>query len=129
MILILVVILISLFLFEGIRIMLNPLTRSEEKIREKLLTQTPLGTSMEEVVQFVEKKEGWVIDNISNQHGFDFKGKGPRKRVGVKSIQAYLGEYRIITNLYLATDVTVFYGFNEKAELIDIWVWKTIDGL
>ncbi len=128
MILFCVAILVVIILFDGIRSILNPLTRSEEVIRDKLLQQTPLGSSMEDILQFV-KKEALEVRYINYEHGFRYQGVGPTKYVGEKSMRVYFGYYRTINNVYLVTDVTVFYGFNDKEELIDIWVWKTVDGL
>lgn len=129
MVLTLLAIVMVIILCEGIRIVTNPLIQPEEKIREKLLKQTPLGTHMDDVIQLIKSKEDWKLRGIDYEHGFIHQGTAQREVIGEKSVRVHLGDYRIITNLYLATDVTVFFGFNENAELIDIWVWKTIDGL
>lgn len=103
----------------------NPLTRSEEKIKENLLKSTPIGTKMEDVVKFIESEKKWKIDYISYEQGFWHQRIYPNRTVGKKSIRAELGEYRFV----FATSVTVFWGFDENSKLIDIWVWKTTDGL
>ncbi|MFE5321604.1 hypothetical protein ACFQ88_23140 [Paenibacillus sp. NPDC056579] len=107
----------------------NPIAQSEIKIRDKVLQEIPLGTQMESVIQLIKNKNDWVLSGIYPNHGFTHKGTLDREEIGVKSVEVYLGDYRFFTNLYLATDVTVFFGFNEKSELIDIFVWKVIDGL
>jgi NADH:ubiquinone oxidoreductase subunit 3 (subunit A) len=101
----------------------NPLLGSEGKIREKLLEYTPIGTKMNDVVSFIESREDWEIENTSYEHGFLHQGTQPPERIGEQSIRIYLGDYRIV----FITSVTVFYGFDENSELIDIWVWKDTD--
>lgn len=116
-------------LVEGYRMITNPLIQSEEKIKEELLQLVPFGTQMENVIQLVKCKEEWFIREVNNENGFLYQGKAQRKVVGEKSVRVYLGEYRTIKNLYLPTDVSVFFGFNTNVELIDVWVWKTVNGL
>jgi len=115
--------------FEAIRMKINPLIQSENQLRNNLLEQTPIGTSMNDVVQFIKTKKNWEIDYISQEKGFVHQGRKPMETVGEKSIRVHLGEYRIFSKYYFVTDVTVYYGFNDKAELIDIWVWKVTDTL
>jgi hypothetical protein len=79
-------------LFGAVIYMVNPLLRSEEKIREQLLESTPIGTKMESVIKFVEGKKKWEIDDISYDHGFLHQGKSPSERIGGKSIQVFLGD-------------------------------------
>lgn len=116
-------------LYESYRTFSNPLFRSEEVIGERLLTQTPLGTSMDDVIQFLNLQKDWEIRNINYESGYLDRGLLRNKIIGTKSIRVSLGDYRAITSYYLETNVTVFYGFNDDKELIDIWVWKTTDGI
>ncbi len=44
----------------------------------------------------------------------------PTAVVGVKSIHVPLGEYRSP----MTTTVVAYWGFNERDELTDVWVWK-----
>ncbi len=120
-IIVLILVLMSVI---GVVIMItNPLLRSEEKIREKLLETTPIGTKMEDVIKLVERNEKWEVARINYERGFWHQRIYPNRTVGKKSIQVELGEYRFI----LITSVTVYFGFDENSELIDVWVWKTTD--
>lgn len=127
-ILITFLILTVLIVLGAVKFMLNPLTKSEEQIREKLLEETPFGTHMEDVIKYIGSKKKlskkkWEVTYISHEHGFTHQRVYPRRIVGEKSIRASLGDYGII----FETNVTVFWGFDENSKLIDIWVWKTID--
>jgi len=76
---------------------------------------------------------------VSHEYGFTEKngypqygtakptsiGLGGVGIIGVKSIAAYLGGYRIV----FANDVEAFWGFNEESELIYVQVRKTVDSL
>ena len=101
-------------------IVLNPLRRSEEHIRGCMLKSTPIGTSIEDVLDAIEKKEKWQINYISYETGY-INGGGPV--VGEKSIRVMIGEYGIFLN----TSVTVFWGFDGDSNLIEIAVWKSTD--
>lgn len=103
---------------------LNPLRRSEASIRENLLKEAPLGSSMDEVLSLIASK-GWQTRHVSDT-GFDDQRFHPQRIIGAKSIRASLGDYQ---DLPFKANVTVFWGFDERGSLIDLWVWKTWDGL
>ncbi|MHA7967597.1 hypothetical protein ACX93W_26135 [Paenibacillus sp. CAU 1782] len=124
-----VAIIAIILLFETVRTMSNPLYPSDSKLRSDFLEETPLGTSMDDVVHYIESKENWEVRYISSDHGFLHQRKTPIETVGVKSIRVFIGEYSSMFDLYFSTSVTVFYGFNEQSELIDIWVWKDLNAI
>lgn len=117
------IILLSLIVLGVVIFMLHPLSKSEEQIREQLLQATPLGTHMEDVIEYVESNRKWEVVTISREYGF--RQRGTLNRVGEKSIHVDIGEYRII----FSTGVEAFWGFDENSELIGIRVRKTIDAL
>jgi hypothetical protein len=106
-----------------------PLRRSESSIRASLLKQTPLGSTLDEVRAFIERK-GWLETNYIGSTGFHKQeGKGD-SIVGVTSIRGELGHYRELPKPWpFETDVTAFWGFDKDGRLIDVWVWKTMDSL
>jgi len=106
-------------------IVLNPLRRSEEHIRNRLLQELPLGTQLAEVKKYIEKK-GWEISYVAENSGFLDQRNRPNTVVGEKSIRASLGDYQDIP---FKANVTVFWGFDKDSRLIDVWVWKTWDAL
>ena len=99
---------------------LNPLRRSEEHIRRSMLEDTPIGTSIEDVIDIIENKEKWEIIYVSYEHGYFRRGPS----VGEKSIRALIGDYGF---LFLKTSVSVYWGFDEDSKLIEIAVWKSTD--
>ncbi|MFD0959133.1 hypothetical protein [Paenibacillus chungangensis] len=119
---VIVLILIAALLIAGIRLVFNPLTRSEDTIRQKMLSQFPVGTHMDDIIQFANHKKDWSDVKISYINGYSID-RG--EEVGKKRISVHIGEYQI----FFVTDVEVFFGFNENSELIDIRVRKTIDSL
>ena len=67
-------------------------------------------------------RRGWrpVYDE---DKGFLFQQAGkPASVIGVSSIRAELGSY---FDLPFRTYITVFWGFDESGELMEVWVWKT----
>ena len=103
----------------------NPLRRSEAHIRSELLRETPVGGQFTAVQQHIARK-GWRISYVSEETGFYDQRTWPARIVGEKSICASLGDYQDIP---FKANVTVFWGFDGDSRLIDVWVWKTWDGL
>ena len=116
---------ISLVSFAMIGWKLAGLRRSETELRDSLLTATPIG-STRDAVDALKKKQRWKSESVRLNAGF-FKQEAGKQNtiVGVSSVRATLGNYW--TFPFLATDVSAYWGFDDKDRLIDVWVWKTID--
>jgi len=123
---------ISIFLLVMTAMVMNPLLRTESSIRNNLLRITPIGTNRNEVATAINDVEGWSIRGFfgpvvlhptlltptrSGQHDDRFPS------VGVRSIEAHLGTYRLI----IRVDVSAFFAFDENDELIEIFVRKQYD--
>lgn len=93
-------------------------------IRERLLGDAPLGSSMSQVRDVVSRR-GWELRRASESGGFFHQGVRPAREVGAKHIEAYAGHYRDLFRV----DVVVYWGFDEQGRLIDVWVWKVVDSL
>ena len=102
--------------------MLSPLRRSAEHIRENMLKLTPIGMSMEDVIRTIEGNDKWEIVYINYEYGYSITGK---PTVGEKSIQVLIGKYK--TAFLIDTYVTVFWGFDENTQLVDIYVDKDLN--
>lgn len=105
------------------------LRRDEDGIRQSLLKEKPLGTPMKEVEEWV-KTRGWKDVKVSYTRGFFRSARFTKDyaTIGVKGITVTLGEY-VSPPVGFATTVEASWGFNEKGELIDVWVHKSTDGL
>jgi len=121
---------ISIIILVPIIILLsNPLRKSEETIKKRILGLTPIGTSLENVIIAIENEKNWKYHlrdyGYVFMHGMPFRGspRGDEPVVGVKSLDVYLGKYRTIFD----TGVSVFYAFDENSKLIDIAVLKETD--
>ena len=111
----------------AITVFTNPLRGTEEQIRERVLRLTPVGTSMEEVLQVIDDNRRWE-PGISHPRGipwyivrhtipgFPFDGS-----IGSQSISVYVRTHRffIIPNW-----VEMFWGFDEDGYLIDVRIRK-----
>ena len=80
---------------------------------------------MEDVRLTIAKKK-WRVVSESEDYGFYDQRTRPARSTGVKHIRASLGDYQ---GFPWEVNVTVFWGFDTEAKLIDIWVWKTADAL
>jgi hypothetical protein len=101
----------------------SSMRKDPSTIEQALLREKPLGTQMAEIERWLahDKKLAPTASNV----GFLRQHPPPSRVVGVKSIKAKLGEY--FSFPLLRTSVVAFWGFNERGELIEVWVWKTID--
>jgi len=127
------VIMLTVAIFEGYIVFLNPLMRSHEGIRAYMLKFTPIGMSMEDVVKVIEDNDNWRIREtwetgytlINGRPSF-FPRNLPASTgtiIGEKSLRVHIGEYRI----FFTTNVSVYYAFDEDSKLIDIAVYKDKD--
>ena len=92
----------------------NPLRGSEAEIRDRLLTETPLGSTYDKVLAY-SKTRGW--DSPSTQN-----------RAGIPAAQLWclLGEYQGIP---FVVSVSAYWEFDATSRLQRIRVVKTRDGL
>jgi len=90
----------------------NPLRWSEKRIRTYIEKQTPIGSSYESVLAYIEKRE-WYDSRFQ---GSDGETKGVYLR-------GEIGRYRVLFETY----VTVFWEFDSDLYLEQIRVWKTIN--
>ncbi|MDE6706593.1 MAG: hypothetical protein K2K06_00930 [Oscillospiraceae bacterium] len=90
-------------------IMSNPLRRSEEIIRKKLLKATPIGTEKQDVLNEVNSHKN---EYVSNSDRF---------------IDVFIGEYYY--PILFWEGVSALYKFDENNRLVDIIVSKELDGL
>ncbi|WP_143069627.1 hypothetical protein [Halopseudomonas yangmingensis] len=103
----------------------NPLRESEENIRNYVLERTPLGSDFSEVLTVIRENK-WTVIFVNESSGFYHQGRKEPTVIGQKSIRASLGDYQDIP---FRANVTVFWGFDDEGRLLDIWVWKTWNGL
>ena len=112
----------------------NPLMRTQRAIHRNLLSLTPIGTSMEEVLYIAEGNRGWTIRYVFEDRGvlrhhvrYAYSNSNPPfpEIIGEQSMRIHLGTYHAIFRV----DVTAHYVFDENGELFDIFVRKHIDVL
>ena len=103
----------------------NPLWKSHEEIKKRLLKITPIGTSMEEAKASVESKlkPKRIGDDLESGYKIDDQGYIYNSQldksytvVGEKSIHFYLGSGG------LSSSVGAKYAFDENDKLIEILV-------
>lgn len=111
--------------------LLNPLRKSDERIRDNMLTVTPIGMSMEDVIEVIESNGKWRIKHILDGGYSHYRGSdvpiGPNQGadmfdgtiVGVKTIEVDIGSYNFLVFI-LREEVSIFYGFDEDSKLVDL---------
>jgi len=103
------------------------LYRSQQKIEEKLLRKTPVGTSLKEVREYLEGTDFSVRVDIGFGHHID---SGPRRgeSVGDHSITVDLGEYHIPPweAVLLGGSFVEFFFFwiFSEADVVAFWIFE-----
>lgn len=112
----------------------NPLLKTERQIRNDIIRITPIGTSMDEVLEIANSNRKWKIRLINYEQGYvNYEIYIPNKDpnfpmleytnpvVGEKSIRVYLGRSWTFGHSVLAS-----WGFDSNGNLIDVYVRKTL---
>lgn len=93
----------------------------ENQVRTRLLEETPIGSSFDQVLAYCKKME--LKCSQSSTAGFLNQDTGDV--VGVMSIWAVISEQR--TSPLSIRSTAAYWGFGNDGKLLDIWVWKTTD--
>jgi len=127
-----IVFLIPLAIF--VSMLINPMRRPHRNVRNYILRQTPLGTSMDDVISFAGRRAGWRIPRVNREHGFLHRGEpipgwpvsalSGHSVIGEMSVRVYAERYHAWYKLFVPTGVTVFWGFDTEGNLIEVFVWK-----
>ncbi|WP_020616198.1 hypothetical protein [Paenibacillus daejeonensis] len=126
---VILLVIILIFVLEGFRYWMNPLTKPNDEMETSILLQIPLGSSIDEVIHFIESKRRWKVDWVNHNNGYTNSHENPRKVIGVQSVGAFIGYYYSFNNYYFRTDVVVYFAFDKESKLIDIGVSKYTDSL
>jgi len=118
----------------------NPIRRPTSSVRNYILRRTPVGTDIEDVIEFISNKS-WEIHFISRERGFRhpnpqfIPGQFTEEElrypidIGEQSIIVFAGRYRTWYKFLfiVPTDVTIFWGFDANGKLIEVHVAKIYD--
>ena len=101
-----------------VKVQLNPLNRSNDKIRESILEMTPIGTSMSDVREFIINNEEWEMSEVHN-HGILMGEIGKTgDPIGTQSITTRIGKYTKLWEI----SVKAYWAFDKNSELIEVRV-------
>ena len=104
--------------------------------RNYILRIKLIGTSIDEVIQTIERHYDWGAPGINFERGFAPSSPGRRggppdgqpdlPRIGEMSVSSYMGSYRAWYRWFplLEWGVSVFWGFDGNGELIEVFIWK-----
>ena len=98
------------------KVMLNPLRRSENGIQTWLLSQTPLGSSRQQVLGVVARR-GWKMHP-------EYRGRFINRSVPVGGFGAELGTYMGVSD----TKVDAYWKFGVADNLVEVYVNKWREG-
>jgi len=93
-------ILMSIVILVGGLIYKNYLRWPAVYMEEYILWRTPIGTDIEDVIEFIENRTDWSVDFINLERGFLRPGRAlfsplvGRSIVGEKSIRVFAGTYQ-----------------------------------
>jgi hypothetical protein len=112
-----------------------PYRRPTNMVKNHIFRITPIGTSIEDVIELTEIREDWRVRRIDLERGFipGTFGRAPSEPdpniivIGEKSIIVSMGTYRAWYKwvpFLLDWNVSVFWGFDKDGKLIDVQVQK-----
>jgi hypothetical protein len=117
--------------------LLNPLAKSEEQIRADMLKLTPIGTSIDDVREVIERNRRWKFRYYYPDSGYLLVHGRPRRGssstgeyVGVKHMEVLIGTSGVTIStrgIRFNVAVSVFYAFDENSNLIGIAVLSDAD--
>ena len=118
---------VGILVIVAVIIMSNPLRRSKETIYEQMLKLTPIGTSIEDVLEVIDGNGKWKVWNVNSDGNWDSLSSNIDLYKNVlierRSIIVLVGEYRTI----FATSVSVHWKFDEDLRVIGIDIRKEND--
>jgi hypothetical protein len=118
----------SIALFAGCQTMEPrfPLKEEPESIEKYVLRATPLGSGIRTAEQFC-RDHRFEMCPVSRESGFRKQAvPGYPTIVGEMHARGFAGDYPMGEHFIVST--SVFWGFDKNEKLIEVWVWKTIDG-
>jgi|GEM_PF-794560 len=128
-------VILALSLMIVVPMFVNPLRRPQANVRNYILRLTPLGTSIEDVIETIESRRGWEVRYINFEGGY--LHPGPRipgwptaqsgaSIIGEQSVRIYRN-YRAFYKLFLSAAVNIYWGFDADGRLIEVHVNKFIE--
>ena len=117
-----IIISLILLISIGMFLFLPSIRKSSDTIRNSILSELPLGSSMKQTQKFLKLRK-WELRSISRHTGY-YHSKLHRE-IGKQSIRAYAGHYQS----WLRVDVSIFFGFDSEDKLIDLYVRKEQEGI
>lgn len=140
---ILAVIVMLPFLAYGFLWLTVPISRSDEDVRAYVLRQIPMGTGWEDVEKVIEEN-GWVIEQVDNEHGlviYDSAGAVQfATATAVAAREDAPSESRIVGEQAMFVELGQYYGpfheavfaylaFDENGALVEVAIRRDIDAL
>ena len=103
----------------------TPMRRPSNMVKSYILRITPLGASIEDVIQVIESRNDWDVRYINLNEGFQL-GPPNITVIGEMSIRVHLGTYRAWHKWFPLMEwaVDVFWGFDEDGRLIEVHIRK-----
>jgi hypothetical protein len=129
---ILSIIVASILIIVIIFTIIHPISMPNKLVEKYLFLQINKGTSMEDAMKEIEDK--WEFREINYENGIYYNKYGrpldmvledPKKIVGSKYIDVYVGEYTIVFECF----VYAYFIFDENDKLIEIVVRKDLEAM
>jgi len=114
---------------------LNPVQRPRRMQMNYLLNLTPIGMSIEDVIEVVENRHEFTRVSVDLERGFFPQSPGIRvssrmdasdfERVGEKAVRAHWGSYGVWFSWFYqnVAYVNIVWAFDGDGNLIDVHIW------
>ncbi|MCL2578346.1 MAG: hypothetical protein FWE27_09950 [Defluviitaleaceae bacterium] len=111
---------------------INPIQRPSGMLRNYILKITPLGTSLDDVVELINNRNDWKSANLRDYGLYPAYPTEPymenreRPRIGEKTVSTNVGTYRSLRDFLFLMEihVAIFWVFDANDVLIDVHIWR-----
>ena len=120
----------AIVLITFIPLLTTPVRRPTNMVKDYILKTTPIGTSIEEVIEIINNRNDWGLPMVSNEGfipspPFDVPGIAPPP-IGEKTIRTNLGSYRAWYKWFplMVWGVGATWVFDAYGKLIEVHIMK-----
>jgi len=106
--------------------------RPQWMIRNQILSITPLGTSIEDVIAIIENSDDFGHMHVDFERGLYRPPTGiyglpswigqPARHVGEMYVSAHIGSYRAWYRWFHITGKSIIWGFDEDGALVEVYI-------
>jgi len=101
-------------------------------LKNYILKITPLGTSLDDIVDIINSRDDWGSANLLNyglykeNPGEPYMEDRERPRIGERTVSTSMGTYKSLRDVFFLMEihVAIIWVFDANDILIDVHIWR-----